>query len=722
MKKQFLILSLIICLSIIDRFYHNNLIAQQNNEIYKLQIGLTARSYGDSIYLRWAVVKPEAWRLLKENGVIIERAEKGKDGKYGPFIRLTEKPIKPWTLDKWEEYFAFRTNKDENKLDDESIAFILGMGEEPDEDAVKRIQIDENNLEVIKEKRRSSEWNLLMLLIAVNNSLKAAEGLGLFFVDRNVKENENYLYRIYCTYKSTIFQFDTTYYELTNKEFNPKEAIQKLDAIENDGSIEIIWKTNDNFFTFNIERSEDKINFKRLNESPYLTLKSSSYEFSDKISFIDTNVVNYKPYVYRIYARTVFADEIFIGEITAIGRDRTPPEQPFVPQPQHTNDKSVKIIWQMSEKPAPDLAGFYIGRDSVLDGTFSYLNKQPLPKTAREYVDTSFSLYNYNFYKVFAFDTAGNFSASYPVYVVLNDTVPPLPPKWKTASIDSNGVVYLELYPNTEFDLMGYRILRANDPDHEFSSIIESFDPDKPELKNKTAFMDTVDLNTTTKYVYYRATALDKRYNESKFSEILKVKRPDKIPPLPPLLYNPSITSNYIKIYFQPSESEDVSKHIVLRKLASSAKWDTIAILGPRDSVYVDESAEQNVLYAYAVFAKDSSNLSSDLSFVFEARRYFSGALPEIKNFIVEYDSSSSIAKIKWEYENLNDVIFVIYRSYGNSSFRRYKTIKDSNAREIIDDDFVFGEGYYSYAIKAFDRFNSESKMSPVRKILCKKE
>ncbi|MCL6494304.1 MAG: hypothetical protein K6T54_05920 [Ignavibacterium sp.] len=695
-------------------------IAQNNAEPLKLKIAFTARSYGDSIYLRWAVTNPTAWRLAKDNGFIIEKAKVFPDGKTEKYSKVTEQPIKPWSMEKWEEYFNTRPPKDDAALDNEGVAYILGIGEKNEEEKLNLPTESEDYLKSIKEKRSSQEWALLLSLLAANNSLIASEGLGLFYVDKDVIENDSYSYRIFVNYNSALYSFDTTYFVIKNEKFDPKKAYQTISANENDGSIEIIWNTDLQFSTYNVERSEDKKTFKRLNDSPLLTLKSAPSDSLNKDSFIDTTIINYKPYTYRVYAMTVFADEILLGEITAMGRDRTPPEQPYVPQPSHFEENKIKITWQMADPPASDLAGFYIGRDSLIDGSYNYINKNPLPKTAREFTDTTFSKNNYNFYTVFAFDTAGNLSSSYPVYVVLNDTTPPAPPKWKEAFMDSNGVVTLRLQPNKEFDLMGYRILKANAPDHEFSSIIESFDPDSTELKFKTEFADTVDLQTTTKYVYYRATALDNRYNESGFSDIIAVPRPDVVPPIAPVLNDAKVTEKDVTLFFIPSPSEDVKSHYVLRKTNETENWDTIAVLKSKDSTYTDNNVKQNITYQYCLFAEDSSKLKSDLSFKLEARPYYLGVLPEVKNFTILFDESKKIATLKWDYEPMQNIYFVIYRSYENQPLVRYKTLNTSDIRSFTDNDFSNGSGKYFYSIKAFDNYSAESKMTERKEIVLK--
>lgn len=713
--KQVIFFSLILLILV----FQAESVGQQKLELTKkFKIGLTARSYGDSVYLRWVVTDPIAWRLFKENGLILERARINSNGIVGNYERLSSEPIKPWPIEKWEEYFNSREMLDQTQLDDAAIAFSLAIGEKADDENKPHLQENEKDfLKSITEKKSSQEWGLLLSIIAANNNLKASEGLGLFFVDRKVSPDEKYSYRIYSTVKNELYSFDTAYCIVKNVAYEPKQYLQQLKAIENDGSIEIIWKLNEQFSTFNVERSENGIAFKRMNDAPLLTLKAAPDSANGLDSFIDTLIVNYKPYYYRVYAKTVFADEVRIGEIIAMGRDRTPPEQPFVPQPTHIDENKVKIIWKMADPTANDLAGFYVGRDSLINGNFGHIHKNPLPKTAREFIDTTFSKNSYNFYTVFAFDTAGNISASYPVYVVLNDTMPPLPPKWEKAFMDSNGVVTLILKPNKEFDLMGYRILKSNSPEHEFSSVIESFGNDSIDYRKITEFRDTVDLNTTTKYVYYVATALDYRYNESTYSEIIAVPRPDIVPPVSPILTDAKPTDKDIKLFFIPSSSEDVKNHIIFKREPGADKWDTLTVLGHSDSAFTDVNVKPNTFYEYTIVAVDSSNLVSEFSSAIQAKVYYLGVLPEIKNFNVIYDEKTKTCNLSWDYDDLSDISFIIYRAYEDQPLLRYNKLSE---KKFADTEFLNGKGNYKYAVKATDKFSGESKLSEIKNILIK--
>src|SRR6056297_3068879 len=141
-----------------------------------------------------------------------------------------------------------------------------------------------------------------------------------------------------------------------------------------------------------------------------------------------------------------------------------------------------------------------------------------------------------NYYVIQAVDTAFNVSSSIPAAVTLIDTIPPAAPVWLSGDIDSLGVVTLKLENKPENDLMGYRLYKANYPDHEPSVIFEGFvDDDTLQDEIPTAFTDTVTLNTLTPRIYYKIKALDFNFNQSGFSEMMVIERPDTIPPTAPV-------------------------------------------------------------------------------------------------------------------------------------------------------------------------------------------
>jgi hypothetical protein len=67
--------------------------------------------------------------------------------------------------------------------------------------------------------------------------------------------------------------------------------------------------------------------------------------------------------------------------------------------------------------------------------------------------------------------------------------------------VDSTGRVVLHGEPNTEKDLYGYRVYRANFLSEEFSQVTVGPVPD-------TVFTDTINVRTLTRSVYYKVWPL----------------------------------------------------------------------------------------------------------------------------------------------------------------------------------------------------------------------
>src|SRR5690606_31332222 len=367
--------------------------------------------------------------------------------------------------EQWEEYFISRAEIDTTEIDYDNFAYIFGSSEEETDNIT--LESSGNEIQDIKDRKSKLNWQVIFAVLSANASTGAAEGLCLRYVDKDVKPGEKFVYKISPAFNSPVYIIEPGLIEAKAEPYNPDFAKQILTSAENEGSIGINWKSNNNLMFYNVVRSDDEgKTFHKLTKTPLLTFKSNIVNDSTE-GYLDTLIINYKPYVYRVYGSTTFADEVLVGEIKAMCRDRTPPEQPFVPQPDHISDNEIKIKWMMNSNPAKDLKGFYVGHDTSVYGEFKYITNL-LPPDSREYIDTNFIRGGNNFYLVEAIDTAGNISQSYPVFTALNDSIPPAKPVWVSGVMDSTGVVALVINPNTEKDLMGYRILRSNSPEHEF--------------------------------------------------------------------------------------------------------------------------------------------------------------------------------------------------------------------------------------------------------------
>ncbi|MEP7220745.1 MAG: hypothetical protein ABI876_17595, partial [Bacteroidota bacterium] len=447
--------------------------------------------------------------------------------------------------------------------------------------------------------------------------------------------------------------------------------------------------------------------FRRMNAVPLITLRPSQPGEDDEEIFLDSTAINYRPYLYRVRGTTPFADLESLGDVRGMARDATPPAKPFLPNPEHRSARRVNVRWEPGAPATPDLAGFRVWRGGTDSGPFDRLTRALLPPSTREIIDSTFQPDGTNYYLVEAVDTAGNISRSNSAYVALIDSAPPGAPRWIDGRMDSNGVVTLRLHANSERDLMGYRLLRANAPDHEFSVVRESFGDTA--TATDTVYHDTVEIRTLTRWAYYRAVALDRNFNESEFSQVLAVPRPDLIPPVAPVITDVFVTDSSVRILYAASSSEDLAYHTIYRRADETKEWDSIARTSRRDTLFLDREVKMNTSYLYALRAIDSSGLRSELSSSVAARPYDPGVRPGVTRLTAAADSVRKQVMLRWEYGGLaEEHWFVVYRGGEDGRLRQYARI---TSRERTFTDVQPAASETTYAVRVVTPYGAQSAL-----------
>ncbi|MBI5646517.1 MAG: hypothetical protein HY962_06260 [Ignavibacteriae bacterium] len=681
------------------------------DEALRARIHVLARGGDDGVILRWAVDKAVVWKKARTTGFIVERAEADARGAApaNAFRPLMDGPLLPWTAAQWQAYFSATPRPPEGVTDYPLAAAALTEGAETG------ARIDPGDLAALTEARTREDMRFGFALYAADRNASAAEGLGLRYVDRTATRGKTYVYRVRLAAAAAPYRVDTGRVTVKNDPYVPKRNAL-LRATENDGWILLTWPRTV-YSSARVERSTDRgATFTALTRTPQMTVRAPGAP-DEPEAFADTLVTNYRPYVYRVYGSTAFADEELIGEVSAMGRDRTAPGAPFVPGAKHTAARAVRITWSMEEPVAADLAGFRVLRDTKEDGPYSAISPV-LGPGAREFIDTTFNDADANYYIVAARDTAGNIARSLPSYVALIDSTPPMAPRWVRGSMDSTGRVTLTLRVNPERDVMGYRILRANAPEHEFSSILERFGDGLSSAARDTVVYDTVEVRTLTKNVYYRATALDMNFNESDVSDMLVVPRPDLVPPVAPVITDVDVTDSLVFLRYTPGGSDDVAAHVVFRRTAGEAEWTTLRRLGPADTELVDRDVQATVTYEYTLQAVDSAGNRSELSMSVRARPYDSGVLPTPRDLQAVYNKETRRISVRWTSPVRREGLsFLVYRSFNGEGLKKYAAVAAEEKAEYID-TALRGKGTYEYAIRVVHSSGAESPLSDVIRVV----
>lgn len=668
----------------------------------KAEIGLASRPSSDSIILRWGASNPSVWEIGLEHGYTIEKAEINADVTdyerldYQP---LADNPFLPWTEEQWENNLEqMDTLSEDYNLAIVAESLVYFQDDETEQEFVPLLSEGLNSLE---EGKRISENRFGFAMLVADRSTSAANGLGLRYVDRDIEAGKTYVYKISLNGASDVYTVSKAYHKVSAIPFNSSSLKSSIEAEEGEQLIKFSWKNISGINSYFVERSEDGVNFTKLNNTPIASLTPENYEGESRAAYVDDSLNNYQYYWYRFYGTTVFADQVLIGEAKAMPRDQTPPNAPFLKQPEHIlNEELVKLEWEISTPIESDLEGFRVFRGKTNKGPFEEITDTPIIGTQLD--DRNFDLDGSNFYFVAAIDTSGNMSRSRVAYVTIVDETPPAIPVLLSGEIDTLGIVTIDIKPNVENDFMGYRILRSNADDHEYSVIYESFSNNKDEVNTSYVFKDTVSLKTLTKGIYYKASSLDKNYNESNLSDVLVVERPDTIVPVTPLIDNYLVTDKYVELEIIESSSEDVIAHYILKKKETDTDWQRIKIELTSNGKWRDENLEQGVYYEYALEAEDDGGLVSERSNKVTVKCYFKGLLDTIQPDVT-YSKEEQLASISWNIpETLQqNYVVLLFKKESDESPSILAELKNSTQFSFIDSKLKIDQ-QYAYGLKIY--------------------
>jgi hypothetical protein len=661
---------------------------------------LLAKNYGDSVVLRWAPTEPVFWKAANRVGYVIRRyqLEGTKPSRNQTSMALTPQPIKPWTKEEWKLRY-----KPGDTLAAVAAQILYG----------KSIQAASPKKGVSMQEAMDATTDLnnrhAYAVLLADQSALVANGLGMRFVDRSFEKGKNYVYAVYSLVNAKQYQSDTAVAFVKTSEILPTPAMPEVIVEQIDHAVKFSWDRRQAgiFFTsYYLERSEDKgKTFHRVNQQAFVQPSRGDQPLtSPPIMYIDSLPKNYQPYVYRIYGITPFGEK---GQPTknlpVMGYDKTAPLPPQQVIAENTKGNDVRLRWQKKDQES-DFAGFMVGKSSNVDGPFAPLNLKLLPKTATEFLDTGAVASGTNYYVIAALDTAHNAGLSSPAYVIMKDSLPPPKPTGLAGKIDTTGIVKLHWKWSKEPDLYGYLVYYANAKDHTFTPLAKDFVVD-------STFTDSISLRNLTEKIYYRIVAFDKNRNPSPYSDILELKKPDKIPPVSAVFTGFQVTDTSVVMNWTPSSSEDLAAQILYRRLPGStdSTWVEYARLDKRQSNFTDRKVKKLTSYEYSLVAVDDDGLRSAKSFPMNVSVYDSGIRKKIEDFSAIKSPDGKGIVLLWNYPVKDNYRLVIYRSFNNGGLFTYQSVTADKASFV---DKSIQKGSYAYAIKAIYKDGGESPLT----------
>lgn len=652
----------------------------------KNTFGITARVMDDRIIVRWAPSSFSAWILANKTGYLLERAESDifpGDVSYSRDLEF--KPVPgfprwPYTLEEWKA------------KTDTTNAMVANAAQ-----ALLRPSADEGStgMDLIYKLNSQQITRHALAMLAADMNAEAATGLALRYEDTDLKSGRYYVYRISNLPPSKKgIVTDTAFVTVQTGKSQEPIAVQGISIVNGHNQVEVNWnlKLNSAFFTgYHVERSEKGMPFQRLTALPIVC--SQGEEESADCTYLDTMVVNFNKYEYRIVGIDPFAMESLPSKpMAAEPYDQVGPPPAFNIAIEDISE-GFEITWEGDHSSA-DHGGWYVGRSLQASGPFAILHEKPLSKETRRFIDRDPVPLVTNYYAIYAVDTYGNRNISGANAGIRSDSIPPAKPTNLNGVIDSNGMVTLYWDMGKELDLMAYRVFRATSADRKFFQVTTA-----EGLAPTNVYIDQVPLNTLSEEVYYTIVALDFHYNPSVYSDILTLKIPDTIPPAKPLFTAYSMTDKGVVLQWVSSSSDDVVMHRIWRQ--SDNNWVVIHTLDdPGTTTWTDEGIAWNTDYTYALEAIDDAGLSSGRSEALEIKTPVRPPVAGITDITGQFDSDSKTYKIEWRYAGQEPVKFLVYRGKDNEPLEWYGEAAPSE-REFIDARFYKTEIGYSYAVSA---------------------
>lgn len=661
-------------------------------------IKILAQPRGDSVVLRWGPSNAWAWNQLNKTGYIIERIDITESQKPKKEL-LVSRPLKPMTPEEMKKNFTIQ-----NKYAAIEAQSLYGTN-------------FNTNLRKgaggIEDKANTGSNRFGFAMMVADYDADVATAAALRFTDKKVQRGGIYFYRIYPAAAIPDGRIDTAAIMVVNNPDINKPRPSLKEIISLDRVVELHWERNqgNQFSGFFIERSSDGRNFKQVNSLPYFssrpdtstvkmdsTQKKANAILDHNHVFIDSLPANYTKYYYRIRGVNAFAQwSDYSDTLTAMGRDLTAPAAPIVENPKYEKSKGMLLKWKKPFREK-DFKGYMVTRShNAVMGPYTSLTKL-LEPSVTQFTDTGAFAHGQNYYIILAVDTAGNIAYSIPVMALVPDNTPPAIPVGLRGTITKGGLVHLSWKPDSDEDIKGYKVYFANGSNDVYSQV--TLEP-----VADTVFTDTITLKTLSKNIWYKIVAVDQNNNHSKYSEPIRLKRPDVVPPMPPLATKVHVDTAGVQIDWIQSPDDDVVGYVISRKDKGSG-WAIISRVkhdvAKSSFHFTDNNVKPFTDYEYCAEAVDADSLHSVKSAILNATIKTVPDLPPLKTLTAAYDSRLKQVHLEWQFTEQGNYFFVLYRSVGNEPLSKFQSAQSTIRK--FDDDVSAYKGNIRYAIQVMYR------------------
>lgn len=651
-----------------------------DSDVPYAKIAVAARTYGDSVVLRWAVDKFPQWLYLNLSGYTVIRHDEAEKG--GFTLDTLAVGIRPWPLDKFRTVYP-------DTID--SIAYLaMGSVHGTGDMTVDATGYEPGSMGVYYELEQDQQTRLMGAYLAAEWRPDLATALGLRFVDRTAKRNGTYSYYVVPTRRDTTGSFlieNGMVENLVNERYKPKPYdVTVTDTVTEHCHATLMWNDTING-TFDIfYRKLGEKEWTKINERPYMP--PFKMEFVNEGILYNHIVDTVGTYEYAVQAHDAFGDLTPLSSPHRIVyRDLKPPKGPAI--------SLFEIIRPGKELWDSVMVTVHFHKDFLENDFVRYV---PMYANARDsmrswrlltnqYIapeDTTFTCDVTNltsgYVTIAAVDTAGNMGYSLPRYMHIQDFRPPCAPTNLKGLPELDGSVVLMWDMEDSLDVQYYDIYYSNSREHQFTRANGMH-------VGVRSFNDTIDTNINERYIYYCVRAVDWSDNPGPMSDTIAVLRPNTAPPSEPHLDSAWVDNHMIHTRWVGGTDEIISHYNVYRRKAGAKDW-TLHTVFNGDSVaangyfmQVDDEPGGNIgqRWEYAVETVSLWDIHSRMTPVFSAKVNVSMAVDIPIKLYSTYDEKNKLVRLVWEYDESllpqgASFYYCLYRKEANEESFRYVT------------------------------------------------
>lgn len=646
-------------------------------------------NHGDSISLRWIPANEKLIEKSLTHGYIVQRREKG-ESKWNS-ISPELKPLSNKEMEIIESY-----NEDIYPL--REVLYKEGR-KEYEKEKYSNTKYLKSGFESVQGEQSFEDAMLYaMAVFGADISLQVAKAGALIFVDKNIEKNTTYEYRVVFSDQTNIANANVGIATVNTSQKTQLPVIEDFTAQFEEHYVDFQWtmeKLKGYYSAFRIERSTDSIHFTPLKKRPFI--HSYTKEELKNIALYKDSLPNQDDtFYYRITGYSPFGfygpySKIWAGQAKLNFKQISIEIDTIIFKKNHT-----EIQWSVDKKFQKRIKGLQVMRTRDFQ-EFKPLNTTLLPTSSKKFSDKT-NINSSNYYGIVAYGyNEGEVSNVNYVYAHYNDSIPPIAPNGLKAIIDSSGIVTITWTPNRENDIFAYRLYSSN------SGKEEDYFTVKGTYLKDTLYNDTVTLNTITKNKYYKVTAIDRSYNESNWSEAVKITKPDTIAPVGAVfkLIQQEKEGDKIVVKWDNTPSEDAIEMELYRQIDDTGK----VVLVKKYDLTKRLPNEYNDPYSFSgefvqyfmVVRDDAGNKTTTHSNRLTTLGERPGCIKNLQSRVINEEKRKCI-EFKWEHNSSNITRYVIYKKVEEERMLPIASLQ-GNKTYFEDKEVVVGLKY-NYIIR----------------------